>query len=192
MVGVRLRAGVAGRLLGVPASELYGQMVDLDHFWGRSVETMRARLAEAAVPAERFRIVNEAITQRLAQVCDNGLERTQAMCVALAQPQTTIGSVAVQFGLSHRGMIRHFEESIGLKPRTFQRIQRLRRTLRAIRCAGVPTWARIAIECGFYDQAHLINEFRRLTGFTPADYAARRSNAGDGFMPFLLDSARSA
>jgi AraC-like DNA-binding protein len=192
MVGVRLRPGVASRLLGVSARELHGQMVDLENFWGSSVETLRARLAEAVEAAERFRIVNEAIAQRVGHACGRDFERTQAMCAALVQPQTTIASVSVQFGLSHRAMIRHFEESSGLKPRMFRRIQRLRRTLRTIRCAGVPAWARIAVECGFYDQAHLINEFRELTGFTPADYATRRSNAGDGFMPFLLASARSA
>ena len=192
MVAVRLRPGMARRLLGVPARELHGQMVDLDNFWGSSVAALRERLAEAAGPAERFRILNEAIAQRVGQACDRDFERTRELSLSLVQPRMRIGSAAAQIGLSHRAMIRFFDENIGLKPRMFQRIQRLRRTLRAIRCGGIPAWARIAVECGFYDQPHLINEFRQLTGFTPADYAARRSNAGDGFMPFLPASARPA
>jgi AraC-like DNA-binding protein len=67
----------------------------------------------------------------------------------------------------------------GYGPKAFARIVRLERATQAIRDgqvsgAGV-SWARLAIECGYTDQPHLVREFRALTGLTPAMYAQARA-----------------
>jgi AraC-like DNA-binding protein len=46
--------------------------------------------------------------------------------------------------------------------------------LRRIASDGAPDWSRIAAECGYYDQPHLVHEFRRLSGLTPNEYLASR------------------
>jgi methylphosphotriester-DNA--protein-cysteine methyltransferase len=65
-----------------------------------------------------------------------------------------------------------FVERIGLAPKHYARIARLQRVLARMR--GVPrdriVWSRIASEHGFFDQSHLVNEFRALTSVTPATF----------------------
>lgn len=57
----------------------------------------------------------------------------------------------------------------------FARVVRLQRSTHSIRRArsqgSLASWARLAVDCGYADQAHLIREFRTLTGVTPTVYA---------------------
>ncbi len=52
----------------------------------------------------------------------------------------------------------------------FAQVRRLQRLIAGIPVGGEVDWARAAFECGYFDQAHLINEFRALTGLTPGAY----------------------
>jgi len=50
---------------------------------------------------------------------------------------------------------------------------RLLRLERAIELARLgAAWAEVAYACGYYDQSHLANEFRRITGASPTQYLA--------------------
>ena len=72
--------------------------------------------------------------------------------------------------------VRRFRDQIGLTPKRFARVRRLQRLLGAVaRDAGVE-WAEAAAEHGYYDQAHLIHDFRELTGITPTAYRPRAAN----------------
>jgi transcriptional regulator GlxA family with amidase domain len=71
-------------------------------------------------------------------------------------------------------LTRCFSQQIGLTPKRFARVRRFQRTLRRSAAEVVPVdWARLAAECGFYDQAHLIHEFRAHAGRTPLEYSPR-------------------
>jgi transcriptional regulator GlxA family with amidase domain len=87
-----------------------------------------------------------------------------------------IPAVAAKAGVGERQLERLFDERVGYGPKMFSRVVRLERSTRAIegsRAQGsIASWARLAADCGYADQAHLIREFRALTGVTPAAYAS--------------------
>ncbi|MFC4950484.1 helix-turn-helix domain-containing protein [Pseudonocardia sp. GCM10023141] len=64
-------------------------------------------------------------------------------------------------------MRRRFDAAVGLAPEEYLRVARLHAVLGAARRAATPDWARIAAETGFYDQPHLLGEFRRTVGCSP-------------------------
>src|SRR6185436_21146188 len=76
-------------------------------------------------------------------------------------------SVARWLGISTRQLERRFKDRVGISPKLFSRMQRFQRVFRAIG-GGRPDWARVAVECGYHDQAHLIRDFRDFAGETPA------------------------
>jgi AraC-like DNA-binding protein len=188
VVGVRLHPGTAKHVLGVPASELRATMVDLELVWGREVEEIRGRLAATPDPGARLAIVEGAVARRLARnnvSADASIGRSLCDVVGTSLDES-IGSIAARTGLSHRKLIALFDETVGLKPKAFQRVQRLRRVFHFVDASPRPSWTAIAHRSGYYDQAHMINDFRALTGVSPADYARTKTAVGQGFMPYRL------
>jgi AraC-like DNA-binding protein len=189
MVGVRLLPGVAHQLFGVAASELRDALVDLDLLWGRSaVEELRERLHVEENPRARLAIAERVIADRLSKSADAGdVVVARELCRSVSAMQHgSVSAAAAAHGLSHRRVIDLFEMHAGLKPKEFHRVTRLRRVLDQAHAAGVRSWTQIAHTCGYYDQAHLVNEFRSLTGITPGEYLASRSSVGRGFVPHRL------
>jgi AraC-like DNA-binding protein len=63
---------------------------------------------------------------------------------------------------------------VGLSPKSLARVHRFRGALALLdKANGEVPWTELADACGFYDQSHLINEFRRFTGFSPVELARR-------------------
>src|ERR1700744_734521 len=84
-----------------------------------------------------------------------------------------VGETGAELGLSPRTFTRRFRDHTGLTPNRFARIQRLQRLLAAVEPGRTADWARLAAEHGYCDQAHLIDDFRELTGVTPGAYRPR-------------------
>jgi AraC-like DNA-binding protein len=184
IVGVRLQPGAAHALFGVPACELRGELIDLDRFWPDAVRIC-ADMHEAEKSYDQCRIVEAALLHRWVAGCaEHALVRALGEAVT-AKVESSLAGVAERFGLSHRKMIRLFDDHYGLKPVMYRRVARLRRCLELIEAQPRVPWARLAAELGYYDQAHLIKDFRDLTGVTPTQYTALRSGAGTGYLPVV-------
>lgn len=188
VVGVRLRPGTAMCVLGVPAIEIRAGMHDLDLFWGREVDEIRDRLAATSDPGARLSIVECAVARRLARSTTGvGASMARTLCDTITSSiDESIGSIAARTGLSHRRLIALVDEMVGLKPKAFQRVQRLRRVFRLVDRVPRLSWTAIAHRSGYFDQAHMINDFRALTGVSPAEYARTKPSVGEGFMPYRL------
>ena len=102
-----------------------------------------------------------------------------------------MADIAAGLGVSHGHLDRQFTEQVGLSPRTLARILRMRRLLDHIDVYETVAWADLAAELGWFDQSHLIRDFQRHTGVTPAEYAAAQRSVYDraeaatsaGFVP---------
>lgn len=183
IIALRLRAGAIPDVLGVHAVELTGQLIDLDLLWGRSaVERLRTRLACERDPLRRPRLFSEEVERRARTGASEG-ERTRQLCSAVVtSPGASIRMIADRFHLSHRRVIEIFDAHVGLKPKAFQRVSRLRLTLERLDGERSLPLARVAYETGYSDQSHLANEFRRLTGLTLSAYSKSRSPVDEGFV----------
>jgi AraC-like DNA-binding protein len=75
-----------------------------------------------------------------------------------------------QIGLSSRRFSRIFSEQVGLTPKVFHRVQRFQRTMGSVASTRKVDWARLAVEAGYYDQAHFIHEFHSFCSVTPSTF----------------------
>jgi transcriptional regulator GlxA family with amidase domain len=82
-----------------------------------------------------------------------------------------VRDVARRVGLSDRRFIEVFRAEVGMTPKAYSRVRRFQRALAAARAvgAGRPEWARVAAACGYFDQSHLVHDFREFSGFGPAE-----------------------
>ena len=68
------------------------------------------------------------------------------------------------------GRLDLFTAEVGLTPKVFSRLRRFRRALDRVADRPAVDWTVIALECGYYDQAHFIHDFRSFAGMTPTAY----------------------
>ena len=76
-------------------------------------------------------------------------------------------------GLGERQLQRRFREAVGLTPKQFARIRRMRETAAGMLRPDARGWAGVAADFGYADQSHLIHEFSQLTGLTPVAFEDR-------------------
>jgi AraC-like DNA-binding protein len=91
--------------------------------------------------------------------------------------RTAVGALAEELGWSRRRLVARFREEIGLPPKAVARLLRFEHALELVD-RGAP-WAEVAFNAGYYDQSHLINEFRSITGITPVEYVTNLQDTGE-------------
>ncbi|MGH7760920.1 MAG: helix-turn-helix domain-containing protein [Candidatus Dormibacteraceae bacterium] len=87
--------------------------------------------------------------------------------------RVSIRSIADEVGWSGKHLIAMFKEQIGLRPKTISRILRFQSAVQRLERSRSVDWADVAVASGYCDQSHLIREFRKLTGSSPAEYLRR-------------------
>lgn len=151
-----------------PADATRNQHVPLDALWARA--RLRERLLEAPTPAGRLDVLERVLLERARH-----LSAEPALAAAAAQLEAglPVGAVRDALGASHRRFVAWARRGLGTSPKRYQRVRRLQRLLGRMTRGSAAGWAALAAEAGYADQAHLIREFRALTGMTPTAYAAR-------------------
>lgn len=92
----------------------------------------------------------------------------------------SVDHLASSAGVSSRQLERRFLQEVGLGPKLLARIVRFQQVFRAVDQAN-PAWATVAVECGYYDQAHLIRDFNQFAQQTPAVLFASQSSLTESF-----------
>jgi len=189
IVGVHFRPGGAFPFLGVPAGELADTHVDLETLWGRSAAELRERLCAANTPAERFSLLERTLTARLNHMTG----RHGSVPVALDAFERTgttarVRDVARQVGLSQRRFIEVFAAEVGLTPKLYGRVRRFQRALALVKGVATPDWARVAPACGYFDQSHLIRDFRAFSSLTPEEYLDVRQRSAHALHNHVLQT----
>jgi AraC-like DNA-binding protein len=172
--GIEFQPGGSFPFFRVPSSEIADSDVDLECLWRGSVQELRERLLESSDIETMFRLAEAFLlrqTMRPLQLHPGVAFALHRFCV---RPHaTTVASVLDRIGLSHRRFAQIFHDQVGLTPKSFSRVQRFQRVLRKVHRLPSIDWADVALECGYYDQAHFIHDFQTFSGFTPTVYAAR-------------------
>lgn len=167
-VTVRLGLGAHEAVLGVPASNIAGRVTALDDLWGDALtRRLLDRLSGARTVVDAAAILECAISERLARTDQFRTPAPLALQAADRIATAKVHAVAIDLGVSERHLRRVFHETVGVSPKVFARLTRFHHALHAARDRGHSSWANIAATSGYYDQAHLIAEFRAISGVTP-------------------------
>ncbi len=176
MMGAHFRAGGAAPFFGFPISELAGAVVELDLIWKREVLALRERLLETPGVEEKFRLLERYLLGKAESRCEPDRMVNAALRTLRSWPVMSLKGLAGQLGMSQRQMIARFDARVGLTPKVMSRVFRLQKALRAVHTAKDQIdWPDLALDHGYYDQAHLIHEFQEFAGVTPAYYARHRT-----------------
>lgn len=165
-VMVRLRPEAAFRLIGGGMHEFSDIAVPLSEvFRPKDISLLDEMLAEASHPAEHVDRVQSFLTRQIPRSATDSLIHRAALSLR-RNPRLSIRRLASVLDVSERQLTRRFHAVVGASPKQFARIVRIE-NLVAVARNGRDGWANIAHSCGFTDQAHMINEFKSMTGSPP-------------------------
>ena len=165
LVGAVFTPWGAARLTGLSAEVLGNDCVPADALQHEALRHLPEQLAAEANGFARIERLEQALLRCLPPSPQLG--PLPWMTETLARG-ARVRRVAGELGWSERRLRRVFRASVGLSPKRYGRIHRLHRVLDV--AAGGAGWAEVAATCGFTDQAHLVHDFRDLTGLRPSEY----------------------
>ncbi|HUF02943.1 MAG TPA: helix-turn-helix transcriptional regulator [Aridibacter sp.] len=172
---VVFRTGMAHPFFPIPMSELANKVVDADRLWGREFEFLRERLLASVTPSEKFRLVEGFLAkQRNSDTELNPCVEYAVKGIGADPSQTNLAKLSDKIGYSQKHLITMFKNNVGTTPKSYLRVIRFQRVIEQIEAVDVPDWSAIALDTGFYDQAHFINDFKSLSGFTPSEYISKK------------------
>jgi AraC-like DNA-binding protein len=163
--GIRFHPAMSHGLLGAPVASLTDVVADLDALWGKNGRMLAQRLGESTSFHERAALIETVLqpAETLTPV------QRAAICIVRAGGCVSPDDLASRAGLSARQFRRLCVDQAGIGVKTLCRIVRFRRA--AIEIANPRrSWADFALDHGYYDQAHFINEFKEFSGLTPSAY----------------------
>jgi len=175
MVGVRLRPGVAGAVLGLPACELRDAAPGAADVLGATA--VDALLDELGTGGDARAILLRAVERTAPRRPD---PLTAAAIDRLDRPQARVAAVADELGLSARQLQRRIADAVGYGPKTLARILRFRRLQSLAAAPAVDhrepaPLADLALDAGYADQAHMTAEVTRLAGIPPVRFLKDRT-----------------
>ncbi|MBD1392159.1 helix-turn-helix domain-containing protein [Mucilaginibacter glaciei] len=176
IVSVAFMPGGMHRLLKIPMHELYDEPFDASLLLGREIADVNEQLKEAQTPLEMKNVVERFFMRKLTYSPLKPWEH--AMKAQLQMPgKLTIESAASLACLSLRQYERRAKEVMGYSPKVFSRLIRFSKAYRLKESQPLLSWTNIAHACGYYDQMHLIKDFKEFAGALPGYMAQQINNA---------------
>jgi AraC-like DNA-binding protein len=184
-IGVRFRPAGARPYLRADLRELAGVPTELRLLAGAKAVTLEERLHDARIDRARVDVLQRWLLERQDPRGADAQVRAATAAILRSRGVVRVDEVAHAAGLSPRHLGRRFDTAVGLGPKTLARLIRLQSAVQ-IAQRGASSWADVAVDCGYADQAHLIRDFGLLTGRPPR---ALLADCGD-FSREILSPAR--
>lgn len=169
-VAVRFHARGAYRFLAAPLRAIADEVVDLREVWPGGME-LSEEIASARAMPERLCLVERTLLAGQVRKNDGAVDRALHL-IEMTSGQMRVRELAEEIGVSERDLSRRFEKAVGLSPKEFARGQRFRSAVTRLQERDGQSLTEIALDCGYYDQAHFNHDFFEQSGMTPGEFAS--------------------
>jgi len=126
-------------------------------------------------------LIERFLLNRLCHLDKYNLKRIDATIQLINSGYTEVGFLADKACLSPKQFQRIFSEYVGMNPKEFARVVRFQRALHKLESSSQISFTALAAECNYFDQSHMIKDFRALSGYTPSEYLDACSPHSDYF-----------
>ena len=172
LLGVAFTATGAAKLLRGPQSLFANRTGSFADVFGRAALHLRQRLLEIGDASARLALAEAW----LLETCVSGRDihplvhwATQRLADCGGGVRTA--ALARDAGCSRKHLAGLFREQVGIAPKTLARVFRFQEVLAQLQSSRTADWSELAYRCGYYDQSHLIHDFRQFAGLSPGEFA---------------------
>lgn len=178
--GIRFLPLALLTLFNIPANELTNQRIDITTLLGGQGSELEEKIFEAKTFLEKVNIIIHYFNNRLKSL-DIKYHTTENALLKIQQTKTKISltELVSQSYLSQRQFERNFKDLAGFSAKTYLKLIRFELLVETVTLKKKfyeNSFTDIALDLGYYDQAHLNHHFKEFTGVTPSTYFANISS----------------
>ncbi|MCK0127603.1 helix-turn-helix domain-containing protein [Erythrobacter sp. F6033] len=170
LIGIAIAPELAQNALGISNDDCAGQIVEWqdDDFDNALLLASGGRQVDAIADAMARPILN-----MITDIPSGNVDLAVAM-IRRTRGTASLRAVSDRIGLSERQFRTGFKKRVGLSAKAYSRIVRANAIISQADRTDTPDWADLSYQYGFFDQAHMINDLRNLTGQSPAILSIER------------------
>lgn len=180
MLVIAFKRGKAHPFYRFPMNELSDIVAEADLVFGRNLCDLREQVLAAKSVDQMFLLVERFLLQQAGDaVCIDASTKwiEYAVLSIVRRPNLRwLHQLSDEIGYSQKHFIDLFRQHVGVTPKQYLKIMRFQKAMRALESSQMIPWSSLALESGYYDQAHFIHDFKHFSGFTPNEYMKRKSS----------------
>jgi AraC-like DNA-binding protein len=180
LIGIRFHPGGTTPFTRVPLHEVTDEVVALSDVATDLERQLLESSTDAPTLDKKIAAIEKTLTSLVMRSKITPRSVVLANQIVKSRGLLSIDALACSAGISARQLERTFLNDVGISPKLLSRILRFQQVFRAVE-AHDNAWAPIAIDCGYYDQAHLIRDFNKFAHQTPAVFVSQQSELTQSF-----------
>lgn len=167
IIGIRFHPGGTFPFFSLPMHQLTDSTVGLGAVSNDLERDLLERAGQEPSLFQKVRAVEGCLNKRVHNARRDSSILDLTATIVREAGLISVDALASGAGISARQLERRFLQEVGVAPKLLCRILRFQRIFHSIR-AHDGRWATVAADCGYYDQAHLIRDFKQFAGQTPS------------------------
>jgi AraC-like DNA-binding protein len=177
--GVKFRPGALRPFLGGPVASLRDRSLLPETVFGADATRLEQEVLAGGNDDQRTAAVERYLLARLPPPDPQVARAGDIVDAIAAEPGiTSVEHLLERWQTSKRSLQRLFNEYVGVGPKWVINRYRLHEALERLAQGGNVEWARLALDLGYFDQAHFIRDFKALVGRTPGEYLRQAEPGG--------------
>ncbi len=173
---INFHKGRAYPFVEMPMNELTDYVVDGELVMSKGILDIREKILGLGSIRQKFIQTEKYLLKTFGKKLVVNPFTEFAVNRIIKSPDTlTIQHLSDKVGFSQKHFIKIFKEHVGVTPKSFLRLVRFQKAINEIELIKKANWTSVALDAGYYDQAHFINDFKSFSGFTPNQYLATKS-----------------
>lgn len=175
LVGIRFHPGGAYPFFRFPLFEITNRILDLAEVAPSLASNLKDRLPGCDSLEDKRRALEEIFIARLPAEPQPSAVEAAVFLALRTDGRISVDDLASATGVGSRQLERSFKAKVGLPPKLLCRILRFQSVFRSAARQDARAWAEVALECGYFDQAHFIKEFKSFSGESPVAFFRREN-----------------
>ena len=173
--GVKFRPGAFRPYLGRSVASLRDHTVPIGEVFGTQGAALARQVSDYGSDADKAAAIERFLTERMTP-SDPNVERVSHIVDEIAENREilSVEQVVELARLGKRTLQQLFNSYVGVGPKWVINRYRLHEAVERLQAGAQINFTELAMELGYFDQAHFIRDFRKLVGCTPAAYTRRR------------------
>jgi len=179
LIGVKFKQGEAFHFFKKPMLQFSNKIINLNDVFSVDTNSLEEVLVKAKNDDEIRKILNYFFFVNVESlICESKVVHSVIQKVKVSGTALLIKDLCVSENISNKHLISLFNKKVGISPKLLYRINKFLKVIEILQVSNRVNWSQIAQDCHYYDQAHLINEFKKFSSLSPNEYFENKNAIG--------------